>query len=373
MKYHLPEPRTGRAPLGNKTTNAKARSTQQGVKDIVRTLDQTQQTVKPTTSKKQKQSAPQIEAPKLEVHIDADPLSADEEDVELAPPRLKDIPYESDILPEGTLTFKGLQKDNMFKGYYQHYYNPVDDNGVSLKDYAMQEEQQKAFQRGDEQILKDMEEFDWSTADAPQTEAAPKQERIQAKLAGGKTLASGARAGQAPISTLRSRQAASALSMAAKSTSTIPAKTAKPPVTNKGRLLPILGRTVVPKSLVPVQSGPAHERKSAEVVSRTTLGYQKGRSALAALQPGVKAPKQSLSAQNATSRSFQRSVSTASSGSDATITPARFAQRQGPKTNELKRPEFLSIFSAGDEDENELGGSLNHVDSDDEFQLSFNI
>ncbi len=120
--------------LGNKTTNAKARATQQGVKDIVREFEKTQQTVKPTTTKRTKQAAPQIESSRLEIHVDKSPLTVGEEDIEYAPPRPKELPYESDVIPNGAITFKGMKKENMFKGYYQHYFNPVDENGISLRE-----------------------------------------------------------------------------------------------------------------------------------------------------------------------------------------------------------------------------------------------
>ncbi|KAK4239123.1 hypothetical protein C8A03DRAFT_14450 [Achaetomium macrosporum] len=167
-------PRTARAPLGNKTTNAKARATHQtpaaktpAVKGLARDFEKT--TIKPTTNLRPKLPAPRSETSpsKLEVHADTNPV--EEEEIEYAPPKPKDIPYESDVFPDGILTFEGLKPENLFKGYYQYYFNRVDDEGKTAMEREMEERQQQRFKRGEEQILKDMDEFDWSIGDIPES------------------------------------------------------------------------------------------------------------------------------------------------------------------------------------------------------------
>ena len=300
------------------------------------------------------------------MHTDKSPL--EEEEIEYAPPKPKDIPYESDVFPDGVITFEGLKPENMFKGYYQYYFNPVDDNGKTSMERDMEEQQKRSFERGEEQIRKDMDEFDWSIGDVPESKDLFKKKAVVATTS---TVAPGKRLAR-PVpkqpSTIASRKAASALAMPTKPPATAPArqvKTAAPATTrapSRGFLLP----KRKPAQPVPQPTIAARERAAAIAASRSTLGYTKGRSTssvvlgdndLAGRQPPV-APKP---------RTLMRSVSTASSTSDATITPARFAQL------ELKRPDFLSIFDA-DEEEGNLGGGMPPMDdSDDDFQLTMNF
>ncbi|KAH8898509.1 hypothetical protein GQ53DRAFT_742527 [Thozetella sp. PMI_491] len=368
------EPRTGRAPLGNKTTNAKARTTQQGVKDIVREFEKTQ-TVKPTTAQKPRQMGPQIETAKLAIHSDANPLGCEEEDIEYAPPQTKDLPYESDVLPNGTMTFRGLKKENMFKGYYQYYYNPVDENGVSRKERELQEQQRRAFKKGDEKIRKDMQEFDWSVGDVPGSENVLNKKTAPAPRVAGDKKASTARPAPRQPSTLASREAASALSMASKSSTSAQAQggNGNPVAAPKRRLLPLGGRNPAARP-APTRSS-STERATALAASRSTIGYSKGRTALTAMQPRgdtIKEQEES-NAVPPLPRTFSRSVSTASSGSDVTITPARFARSQSPTAEEWKKLEFLSIFDTNEDDDDYLGVNADAYESEDEFQLSTNF
>nr|CAD21416.1 hypothetical protein [Neurospora crassa] len=174
-----PAPRTARAPLGNKTTNAKARAAQQtgGGKELGGDL---KSTVKPTTTLRQKQAAPQTQDSKLDVHADIKPKNDDEEEIEYCPPPAQDLPYESDVLPAHALTFESLKPENMFKGYYEYYYKKLDDNGMTAKEREMAERQQRDFTRGDEQIKKDMEEFDWSIGDIPESKDLLKKTQVDA-------------------------------------------------------------------------------------------------------------------------------------------------------------------------------------------------
>ncbi|KAL2025011.1 hypothetical protein VTK56DRAFT_13 [Thermocarpiscus australiensis] len=366
------EPRTARAPLGNKTTNAKARGTQHtpGVKQIVRDFEKT--TIKPATTLRPKQAAPQVEPSKLEVHADKDQPD-EEEEIEYAPPKPKDIPYESDVFPDGVLTFEGLKPENLFKGYYQYYFNPVDEDGKTRLEREIEEQQQRSFQRGEEQIRRDMEEFDWSIGDVPESKDLFKKKSDTAA-----TAAPGKKAARPALkqpSTIASRKAAATLAMDAKPLGSSRVKpnqntgattTTKAP--SRGFLLP----KRKPAQPAPQPTGPARERAVAVAASRSTLGYSKGRSASSAVQQGKASASQQTQAAPKT-RTLMRSASTASSGSEATITPARFAQ----SSKEWKKPEFLSIFDVDDDDDDDdgnLGGGVPPFDdSDDDFQLTPNF
>ena len=359
------EPRTGRAPLGNKTTNAKAKATQQaaGVKDLVREFEKT--TVKPVTANRPKQAAPQVESSKLEVHTDRS-SPAEEEDIEYAPPRPKDELYVSDVFPDGTLTFEGLKPENLFNGYYAYYINKVDENGMSAQEREMEERRQRDFQRGDEQILRDMEEFDWSVGDVPASKDVFKVKRDEAEPKTGVEAKKTAGMVPKPPGTLTSRKAATALALSAKPVNTSQVKTLRPLASATGKGSSFLPPRKKPVSAIPFAVALSRERTAATVASRSTLGYSKGRSALSTAnrQPESLAKKP---------RSLTRTASTtstASSGSDSTITPARFAQTQASKDS--KKPDFLSIFDV-DEDDNSHFGAIPVPDDLDDFQLFLDI
>ncbi|KAM7204149.1 hypothetical protein V8F33_001784 [Rhypophila sp. PSN 637] len=373
-------PRTTRAPLGNKTTNAKARTGPQtgGVKDTVRQFEKS--AAKPTTVRP-KQSAPQVEPTKLEIHTDKSPL--EEEEIEYAPPRPKDLPYESDIIPEGTLTFEGLKPENMFKGYYQHYFNHVDENGTTETERQMEQQRQREFKRGDEQIRKDMEEFDWSVGDVPASKNAFKKD-------GGGVIE--VHVDRKPVArplskvpaTIASRKAASALAMPARQSASSQTHIRSKALPSRKPLSLLAGRRPATKSAIAPARDSSRERAAAVAASRSTLGYSKGRSALSAVrkrdEPAVNTtitpntntnPAVVSTSRPDVPRTLSRSISTVSSASDCTITPARFAKTQDSK--DWKKLEFLSIFDADDDEDGGFGGTTSSVladDLDEDFQLS---
>ncbi|KAK3378558.1 hypothetical protein B0H63DRAFT_480245 [Podospora didyma] len=375
------EPRTTRAPLGNKTTNAKARATQQnaGVKDIVREFEKTG--IKPTTTVRPRQGGPQVESSKLEVHTDKSPLDEDE-DIEYAPPSVKDAPYQSDVFPDGVLTYAGLKPENMFKGYYQYYFNHVDDNGMSATEREMEEQRKRDFQRGDEQIRKDMDEFDWSIGDVPASKDFFKVQKDSVTAAEEATQDKKPRALalRAPT-TVASRRAALALAMPAKPLSTSQTKANRPlgaaaaPATKpKPKPFLLAGRKTALPAIQPRSTSTPVDRAGSVAASRSTLGYSKGRSASSTVHtrmPSVSRLPEVASPNQPRPRALTRSVSTASSGSDCTITPARFAQT----SKDWKQPEFMSIFDDVDEEGDGNPASMPSFDyvDDDDFQLSTNF
>ncbi|KAK4164925.1 hypothetical protein QBC43DRAFT_261463 [Cladorrhinum sp. PSN259] len=359
-------PQTARAPLGNKTTNAKARTGQNtnGGKD----------TVKPTPARRLKQAAPQTEGPKIEVLTDKISL-AEEEDIEYAPPRPKDRPYESDILPERALTFEGLKPENLFNGYYQYYFNRIDDNGKSAIERDMEEQQQRIFAQGEEQIMRDMDEFDWSIGDIPDSKDVFKKKEAPAKVevkAPKKNLKPTVGFIRKQPSTLTARKAASALAMPKSSIRAPGLKTNKSlttivPPKSQSRALLVSKRTLLQPSTI----HSVRDRAASAVASRSTLGYSRGRSASTVVNSNTEpAPAARIAEPTPKDQAVSRSVSTASFGSEATITPARFAK----ESNEWKKPDFLSIFDADDVEEDDAnlgGGSVPPLDDDDEtFQFA---
>lgn len=143
------------------------------MKDIVKEIERTQS--KPTTVKKPKQKAPTNDPLKVSVHNDQ---STDEPDIEYAPPKPKDLPYESDVFPDRPLTFEGLKPGNLFRGYYNHFYNPMGDDGMRLQDRKHEQRMRKALKQHDEEILRDIEAMDWSISDMPGMERYPWQKSL---------------------------------------------------------------------------------------------------------------------------------------------------------------------------------------------------
>ena len=330
-----------RAPLGNKTTNAKARAAPAtgGVKGKVKELEQSQ--AKPTSVQKPRLKPAGAASAKLEVRNDE--REAGEPDIEYIPPRPKDLPYESDVFPDDLLTFEGLKPENLLRGYYERYHDPVDENGVRLKERKFEERLQKALKEGDERILRDVEDIKWTESDVGDTKPVPKEQ--QKNLARGTGAKSGQAVSRAPP-TIASKRAASALSMA----STLKDRKPQPPVQTKKPRSFLPGRQAS-RPMAPTKSQP--ESVVGEAASRSTLGYSKGRSASSAIQ---------------TKRQFSRTPSAASVSSDhsdVTITPANFNKTQEPK------PQFLSIFDVEEDSDDDGFGKTANVsfDDDDEFQL----
>lgn len=330
-----------RAPLGNKTTNAKARAapTTGGVKEKVKEIEQSQ--AKPTSVQKPRLRQAGPAPAKLEVRNDE--REAGEPDIEYIPPRSKDLPYESDVFPDGLLTFEGLKPENLLRGYYERYHDPVDENGVRLKERKFEERLQKALKEGDERILRDVEDIKWTESDAGEAKPALKeQQKDLVRRTGAKSSQAASRAPP----TLVSKRAATALSMA----STLKDRKAQPPVQTKKPRSFLPGRQIS-RPMAPTKSQP--ESVVGEAASRSTLGYSKGRSASSAIQ---------------TKRQFSRTPSAASVSSDhsdITVTPANFNKAQEPK------PQFLSIFDAGDDSDDDGFGKTADVnfDEDEDFQL----
>lgn len=374
------EPRTIRAPLGNKTTNAKARTGPvTGVKEIVNKLEKTQ--VKPTTIKPLRHGTVNPESSKLGVHVDqANPLQEEEEDIESAPSGPRDIPYESDIIPAGALTFEGLKPENILKGYYNHYFNPVDENGVPIAEREMEERRQRDFTKLDEQVRKDMDEFDWSIGDVPETKTAKQSKPLATVSEAGegarradKRLVNRAPLKQPP--TIAARKAASALALAPKTTTTLSNArnlNSKPaPSVFKGPNCPLPLNRKAHRPAITRDS--STDRATAVAASRSTLGYSKGRSTSSVIQGSNRPKTPAAPVGPPARRALTRSVSTASSGSDCTITPARYARVSKTENDETsKRLEFLSIFDGDEEDDGNLGGSGIPADdgTDDDFQLN---
>ncbi|XXH00276.1 rRNA-processing protein fcf1 [Hypoxylon texense] len=355
-----------RAVLGDKTTNAKAKGQQTvTAKSAVREIEKSHLKAPTTTRPKQKHA--QAEVHKLEVHAEeTDPLS--EEEIEYCPPRPKDAPYESDVFPNGALNLDALKRENLFKGYYDYYFNPVDEHGVPLADRELREKTRKALEEGDKRIQEDIENFEWNIQDELDTDK--KKAKVSSNLNANTKRPAMTRA----PSTIRSRNAADALSMS-ETTKSLERKAARPTIPNPATHRRAASFQIPGFRRQPSAQGQAIPRKTSmeiEANSRTTIGYTKGRSTASILAQGTVNTGRPRS-----TTGFTRTDSTLSNDSDKTITPARFAHKQVSAATEdqewKERVPFLSIFNPEYEDDEEdfdlLTGSMPCTDEEEEFEL----
>lgn len=327
---------------------------------MVKEIENTQ--THPATARRQAIRSPQLDSLKLGIHSDTH-NGPDVEDVEYVAPPPAEEPYKSDIFSADALTFDAFKPENRLRGYYNYYYNPVDENGISLREKQRAEQRQKAFDDTDKQITQDMEEFDWSVDDVPASKDFLETRKKQKAAASAAKMAPAARAvsrlASKPLSTVAARKAASALSLPSKAPTALQPKAAKP--LNTRSALTFLGGKKIPEVR-------EKECTTGVVASRTTIGYNKGRTA-----SSLEHTQSAMTLKPP--RTLNRTASAVSSGSDTTITPSRFAQRQAAKSagnEDWRRLEFLSIFDGEeDEDENVRDPEDIIVEAldDDDFQL----
>ncbi|KAI0810720.1 hypothetical protein GGR55DRAFT_688823 [Xylaria sp. FL0064] len=386
--FATPMTQRARAVLGDKTTNAKAKGIQTvNVKSAVQEIEKSQ--VKLHSTVRPRHREPQAETHKLQVHAE-EPDSLSEDEVEYCPPRPKDLPYESDVFPDGVLTFDALKPENMMKGYYRYYFNPIDENGLSQRDKQLAKETRKAILEGEKQIKEDLENLDWSV----KGELDPDSKVLKKTTASSKLPAP-----RKPLSTIRSRNAANVLSMD-DTTMSMQRKAVKKPEPSKPMhkksssfAIPALRTSRPPSSQL--SSIPKKSTTELDATSRTTIGYNKGRATASLLSKTNTSSSHtrkppSTSTSLSTNRAISRSNTTLSNDSDKTITPARYAHKlastaAGTAADDdyalRERMPFLSLFNRnhlGDdvEDEEEVDPLGIHRapvfadDSDsDEFEL----
>ncbi|OLN84486.1 hypothetical protein CCHL11_08171 [Colletotrichum chlorophyti] len=362
-----PSETRARAPLGNKTTNVKTKTTQTiGVKGSVNEIERTQ--TKPTTIKKLKQRSPSAAPIKLEVRNDQ-AGSAEESDVEYAPPPVNALPYESDVFPDGVLTFEGLKPENLFKGYYNHFYNPMGEDGVRLQDRRHQEKLRKALKDSDERILSDIQAMDWSVSDVPETAAIC--QRKPAAAAPSPAVAKKTVGGVIKnMPTIASRRAASALSMSTGNTIRQKKALEQKPTVRKP-ISSLLPRTRPARAPLSIKST-ASESAVGKAASRSTIGYTKGRSASSLVSGRTQAPPATRPPSADHTPVVIQKATTRRDGSPQ----KREARDHDEDNQELGRLQFLSIFDPAEDDEDDGIGSAgpqNEDFEDDEFEMKLSF
>ncbi|KAK8158870.1 hypothetical protein BKA80DRAFT_311743 [Phyllosticta citrichinensis] len=290
-----------RAPLGMKTTNARAKAF----------VTPAPKTVEPGSAKTgARNSAPRLQRSKVKVHQASPQAHAsqhEERDVEYMP--APEVPLRDD--PEdwpSDMKYPMFEGKNLMRGVWETYYDPVDDNGVHLSD--KREAEQRAKQDARDEILvaksiektlgpltpQEREAFGFppiSEAEdiKPKSSSRPATATGGVKATGGvrtapRTRPQSALANSKPAN-LTSRNAVSALSSTDNSTASMRAANARsrsaisnlPSSTTQKR-------PTTSSSSSTSTSNPPARHQAATALSRNTLGYGKGR----ALAPSVRKP-----------------------------------------------------------------------------------
>ncbi|KAF2789268.1 hypothetical protein K505DRAFT_313453 [Melanomma pulvis-pyrius CBS 109.77] len=246
-------PRT-RAPLGMKTTNAKARAFQ---------------TPAPLSgSAKTQKISPRLRRPKVKIH---QPEAQNEEEddvpeVEYMPPKEIPLADETENLP-ADWKFPMFEGTNMTRGVYSAYVNPVEDDGRTRKEREFEEGLARDRKKRDE-------EFDKIFAETMAQDEAEARRRLgieSPKKAAPKGGLPPKKRVPGP-STLKSKSAAAALSPA-------PKPTYNPPIA--------ITKSRVPASLLPgrrpakpLMNPSTSRHAAANAASKSTIGYAQGRSSV---------------------------------------------------------------------------------------------
>jgi hypothetical protein len=248
-----------------KTTNAKSRAFA---------------TPAPLSSAKTQKLSPRLRRPKVKVHQPevAHESEDDVPEVEYMPP--KEVPLEDDMddyLPRNW-TIPKISEQDMVRGIWQAYHNPIEDDGRTREQRKFEEELQKGRKQRDEEFEKVFaSQMAQDNAEMREYYGIKEPKKEAPKVA--TSVAAPARSVTGP-STMRARSAAAALLPTTKP------NYAAPTVAAKSR---------VPTGLVSGRKGAktpteltASRQASAAAASKSTIGYAQGRAGRAA--PAVRKP-----------------------------------------------------------------------------------
>ncbi|CAG8192952.1 unnamed protein product [Penicillium olsonii] len=269
-----------RAPLGMKTNNPKAKNLQTPA-PFGGTIKTNR---RQSTAQKLKKAAPITQQPQLKVHSDV-PVD-DVPDIEYMPPKPRDLPDLPDDVTYDT-TFPQFQPRNRALGLESVYgKQQVGSDGLTAKQRKFKEDSAACDKMVDEMILKQLEGVGFE--ELGEREPA-KTRKPQALCSKGPTSVRQTRS----VSTLRSREAAAALSG---SQPTEPPRTTPTPTRRVASLASSASSLIMPKRHARAPSNPSSMRNTAAAAnSRTTVGYSKGRSVSSDLREKTQAQGPSTS------------------------------------------------------------------------------
>ncbi|KAF2098982.1 hypothetical protein NA57DRAFT_76217 [Rhizodiscina lignyota] len=291
-----------RAPLGMKTTNARANAFQTpGPLTVDNHADKTLQ----------KTVSPRLRRPKVKIHqpeLVAEVQSEEEPDIEYMPPRVEPLPdHPSDDEESGwgpNKRFPQFEGENFTRGWQDVYFG---EEYMEKRRKEGEEKDKKALAEQDAKMEK-MAEKEWQETHArlraelglsPIKNAGKsdheKETQNVAKSTSSRATKSGVTSGSRAASTLNSRSAAAALAAPTKASlarSVPPKPSQAPPASRQG----LLGRKIRNSSSTSQSSTASSKDQSSDTdvakakhaavtaAAKSTLGYSKGRAASSTLR-----------------------------------------------------------------------------------------
>ncbi|RMZ86814.1 hypothetical protein DV736_g5961, partial [Chaetothyriales sp. CBS 134916] len=281
--FVTPGPRKERAPLGQKTTNAKAAAFKTPAPP--KQLKDTGQTIKcsSTTRRSTKSKIHVATEPLLAPVIDEQSASDSEPEYGYAPPKVPDL---ADPPLEITYdqTFPLFQGKNMFKGFGEIYCtSPTDENGISIRE---KKEKRRAMRVQEERL----KEVDRAAAEAMKP-VLPTDDELDAKV--DKMIARVPRSRKDKgVATVHARSAAAVLSECTSRPNLPTAATKQTAASAMKRHEPTIPLLSKSRPLAPSRSGPPVN------VSKNTIGFPKAKPA-PSIAPKCSQPLQAKSIKKA--------------------------------------------------------------------------
>ncbi|RAL15637.1 uncharacterized protein BO97DRAFT_468513 [Aspergillus homomorphus CBS 101889] len=265
----LADPRS-RAPLGMKTTNAKARGLQTPAPPGG--TAKPEKTTKRGSTQRVKKFSPFVEQAQPE--IQSMPVQDDVPDIEYMPPKPKDLPDHPDEITYDT-TFPQFQPKNLARGLESVYGgdNEIGPDGLTRKERKFQRDSAAYDKMVDDMILKQVESIGFEEpSEAEQSEDPPVEETMKRRIVTRRTRATaGLARSTSNVSTIRARDAATALSGTYRSVPRTRSAALTKPTTK------VTTSLFAPKKpRIPSNSSSMHHT-AVEANSKTTLGYTRGR------------------------------------------------------------------------------------------------
>ncbi|KAI9832847.1 MAG: hypothetical protein M1826_001013 [Phylliscum demangeonii] len=274
--FMTPGPRDHRAPLGAKTTNAKAKPFQTpGPVEVPPLIG----ALKDASAKEGNVGAEKttVRKAKAKITLRAEPAVVEplededgKREIEYMPPRAKDLPdHPTDIVP-ANVNYAALRGANLTRGWFGTYCNPVGAHGVTQVERQLQDNQKEADREFDEQMIKAVEEMPllgWNVpefdGDEPVLETRKRLERERQQQqkkthdeAGDATTVKGkGKDGRGPLGTMTAKTAVSLLARPPSHVASVRGASAKssaglPPLSSKTKK-PDSSSRAAPSSLLP--------------------------------------------------------------------------------------------------------------------------
>lgn len=283
-----------RAPLGMKTTNAKARAGATPAAPLG-TNKPEKSNRKNSTVKKAATNAPLKSA---EPELSQKSPDAEDRDVEYMPPKPKgtktvklargiaanissDLPDPPEDIPYNT-DFPQFKGQNLTRGWeLLHDDNPIGEDGLTRKERQWRKEQAAHEKRVDDMIQKQFDNMQLVGINVRETPDEPCADEIREKFAAerrGQGRTTRTRTAR-NVSTVKSRSAVAALSQP-------PTSIPKPRANPAPKSRPVSSLLTAKKPAPPPSEESSKRHAAATARSRSTLGYTKGRNASSTLAVG---------------------------------------------------------------------------------------